>query len=199
MIETPTYEQIANALAQTLHFVTPAELHGLFCGIICMGNYEFNPEEDELVRLEFQEGADSVAINALLNQLFEYTLNKIQHFELDFHLLLPDEETPLIDRAVEFGKWCEGFVLGLSTANPIDYYQADEVKDLLDNIQASTEIDYSTLGYSEEDETFFLEVVHFCKMSVFSIYQELKTEGSAIDSSSKPAFNLMDTTPPTYH
>ena len=177
MMTTPTYTDIEEALSCSRHFVTPAELHGILCGIVCSGSTEWEEGEHSLLSLEYKDNVDTVAINQTLQALFKQTLHKIQSFELDFDLLLPSDDEPLSVRASEFGKWSEGFIFGMNLSDPPVYQDPSEVDSILDSLKQTAEIEFEQLSFDEEDEAFFVEIVSFAKMAVFSIYQELSQTG----------------------
>lgn len=175
MMNIPNYDEVKNALATARNLVTPAELHGILCGLICAGLNKLDADSvPETLMLELPEDTDTDAINSTLNTLFNNTQDQIKHFELDFQLLLPDDDTPLNERAYEFGKWCEGFMAGIGLSDvPHSYRDQDEVDDILHKLSEASKIQFHDLAFSEEDEHIFTEVTEFVRLSVFAIYQEL--------------------------
>ncbi len=171
----PNYQDVKNALSTAHNLVTPAELHGILCGLICAGLNKLDANSvPETLMLELPENADTGAINSTLNTLFNNTQEQIQHFELDFQLLLPDDDTPLDERAYEFGKWCEGFMAGFGLSDvPHSYRDQDEVDDILYKLNEAAKIQFHDLSFTEEDEHIFMEVTEFVRLAVFAIYQEL--------------------------
>lgn len=180
----PSYDDVKQALGSAPNLITPAELHGILCGLICSGLKKLDPNSaSETLMLDLHQETDTDEINLVLNSLFVGTQNKIQAFELDFWLLLPDDERPLKERAYEFGKWCEGFISGMGLSGvPHSYQDRGEVNDILYKLSQAANIEFDSLGYDEGDEELFIQVTEFVRLSVFSIYQELvfdKTDGGS--------------------
>lgn len=185
-MNTPNYHEVKHALETAHNLVTPAELHGILCGLICAGLSRWDENTiPETLMLELPEDADTTTIHETLNTLFTHTKEKIQAFELDFQLLLPEEDEPLDARAQEFGKWCEGFILGMGLSDvPHTYHDQNEVDDILYKLSEAAKISFHDLSFSEEDETMFAEVTEFIRLSVFAIYQELSGVNTGFSSSS---------------
>ncbi|MFN7097392.1 MAG: UPF0149 family protein [Gammaproteobacteria bacterium] len=178
MMNIPSYEDIKSALSTVHNLVTPAELHGILCGLICAGLNKLDAKDvPETLMLELPEHLDTSTINNTLNMLFNNTQDQIKHFELDFQLLLPDDDTPLDERAYEFGKWCEGFIVGIGLSDaPHSYRDQREVGDILYKLNEAAKIQFEHLDFTEEDEHIFMEVTEFVRLAVFAIYQELSDD-----------------------
>lgn len=174
-MNTPNYHDVKHALERAHNLVTPAELHGILCGLICAGSKNLEERSvSEILMLDLAEEAESDENNLTLNALFGNTKQKIEQFELDFQLLLPEDEQPLSERAYEFGKWCEGFLAGVGLSNaPHAYRDQNEVDDILHKLSEASRIEFSNLGYDDEDEYLFSQITEFVRLSVFAIYQEL--------------------------
>jgi yecA family protein len=180
-MNTPTYQDIKNALARANNLITPSELHGILCGLICAGTKKLDTTSLETsLLLHLPENENDTDSNIILNDLFNSTQEKIQQFELDFELLLPDqEEASLSERAQEFGKWCDGFLAGIGLAGiPLRYRDENEVADILYKLGEVAKIHYHNLSFTEEDEAAFFDVTEFVRLSVFAIHQELITHGT---------------------
>lgn len=175
MMNIPSYQDVKTALATARNLVTPAELHGILCGLICAGLNKLDADSvPETLLLELPEDTDTSTINTTLNCLFNSTQEQIKHFELGFQLLLPDDDMPLDERAYEFGKWCEGFIAGFSLSDvPHSYRDQEEVDDILFKLNEAAKIQFQSLNFTEEDEHVFMEVTEFVRLAVFAIYQEL--------------------------
>ncbi|MBY0545088.1 MAG: UPF0149 family protein [Gammaproteobacteria bacterium] len=171
----PSYDNVKQALGSAPNLITPAELHGILCGLICSGLKKLDENSaSETLMLDLSPETDTSEINLILNNLFIGTQKKIQEFELDFWLLLPDDECPLSERAYEFGKWCEGFISGMGLSGiPHSYQDQSEVDDILHKLSQAAHIEFDGLGYDDSDEELFIQVTEFVRLSVFSVYQEL--------------------------
>jgi hypothetical protein len=168
-----SYEDIQNALAHAHELITPAELHGLLTGLVCTGLKNLDQKTTDLV-LHLTHPLSDNEINNTLTALFHATQQKIGNFELDFQLLLPDDDAPLKLRAQEFGKWCEGFLAGVGLGSiGNNYNDKDDVQDILYKLSEAAKIQFEAVDFTEEDETAFMEVTEFVRMAVFSVYTSL--------------------------
>lgn len=181
-MNTPNYQDIKNALGQASNLVTPAELHGILCGLVCAGLKKLDTASlEESLMLHLPENENDSTHNMTLNELFTSTQTKIQQFELDFTLLLPEQEnSTLAERAQEFGKWCDGFLAGIGLAGtPLSYRDENEVSDILHKLGEVAKIQYHNITFTEEDEVAFFDITEFVRLSVFAIYQELTDQGAS--------------------
>lgn len=169
-----SYQDIQNALAHAHEQITPAELHGLLTGLVCTGLKNLDEQTTNLV-LHLTHPLTDNEINNTLTALFHATQQKIGGFELDFQLLLPDDDAPLALRAEEFGKWCEGFLagVGLGSIGNNDYQDKEDVQDILYKLSEAAKIQFEAVDFTEEDEVAFMEVTEFVRMAVFSVYTSL--------------------------
>lgn len=190
----PTYQQIHDALSLSHNLISPAELHGMLCGFICTGIKQLdNNNFSDILMLALPDD-DTTEVNLILNALFTQTQAQIQQFEMSFRLLLPHDEADLEERAIEFGKWCEGFLTSIHFSKLTNLYRnQDEVNDILLKLNAAAKLQFNNLQYSEEDEYYFMEVTEFVRLSVFAIYHELLS----IDDSHIDIYPVNNT--PTLH
>ncbi|NNM59996.1 MAG: UPF0149 family protein [Legionellales bacterium] len=188
-MNTPNYHDVKHALLHAHNLITPAELHGILCGLVCAGLKKLDENSvSDILMLDLADETDTDQNNLTLNALFGNTKQKIEQFELDFQLLLPDDDLPLGERAFEFGKWCEGFLAGIGLSNvPHTYRDQAEVDDILHKLSEASRIEFRNLDFSEEDEQFFYQVTEFVRLSVFAIYQELT--GDAGDNQINSSYN----------
>ena len=94
-------------LSSNGHPVTPAELHGLLVGRSCAGaGFDADAWLADAAQLLENEPGDTVR-NALIG-LQEMVKGELCSEDVTVVLLLPDDETPLAQRAVALGQWCQG-------------------------------------------------------------------------------------------
>ncbi len=192
-MSAPTYQEIQTVLSNAHQLITPAELHGLICGMICHGLKKLDQTAiDDMLMLDAHDHDIDPKTTQVLQTLFTATQTKIQSFELDFQLLLPDEEYVLQDRVSEFAKWCDGFLAGIGLARtPCTYRDEHEVADILHKLGQAAKLPLHNMAFTEEDEAIFFEVLEFVRLAVFAVYQELPgaTPAASYDRESDPNYH----------
>ena len=100
--------------------------------------------------------------------------------EVEFELMLPDDDEPLEDRVEGLGIWCQGFVYGLAAGGIKEGADLPEdseeiIKDILEISRAGYAIDdEADVAISEDDEEAFMEVCEYVRMGVLLVYEELQ-------------------------
>jgi len=176
----PDYEQVNAALSISDNLPSAAEVHGLICGFICAGKKMDGKSwlEPILGHLQTQNKDVVRHYKQLLLQIYEISNLKLQSFEFDFELLIPDDDTDLHYRAEALSHWCQGFLIAMHRAG-IDFKQmpASEAKEAIQNISEISQLDYDTIGeVTEKDEMAYAEVMEYVRMAVLMVYSEFVTE-----------------------
>ncbi|MGQ3889086.1 UPF0149 family protein [Legionella sp. CNM-1927-20] len=170
----PTYQEFVNKVAILSLPISSSELHGIICGYLCAGATQ--KAESYLQALILQNKKDEFTRAAAMAIFDTYTITQQQITNLDFtfQLLLPDEESPLIDRAQAFSQWCEGFTQGI-TLSGVNYELLDEEdsREALQYIVEFAQLDYDSVDVSEEDEKALVEISEYTRMAVLRLSEDL--------------------------
>jgi uncharacterized protein YgfB (UPF0149 family) len=185
-----TFREIAAALERAGSQVMAAESHGCLVGALCTTpDYSLERWLDELVVLEGEDDA-SLKPDAPLRLLFADTLRALRGQEMEFTPLLPDDEESLAARANALAQWCQGFLYGFGTGNPVKKEklkgQVDEILRDLTHIARAT-ADVGEAG--EDEENSYAELVEYLRVGVQLVHDEL----APIRDADEPA---SDTSPP---
>jgi uncharacterized protein YgfB (UPF0149 family) len=174
-----TFPEIARVLQDMQSSVPAAESHGCLCGALCTtAHYSVERWLDELVAQD-----DDVADNQAdqgdvrhqpLSLLFADTVRALRGDEMEFELLLPDDDNALEDRAVALSQWCQGFLYGFGSGDPVDARElppdVDEVLRDLTHIGRAT---VESRDGSEEEEQAYAQIVEYVRVGVQLIHDEL--------------------------
>lgn len=168
-----TFPEVAKVLEDLSSSVPAAEAHGCLCGALCTTAHysmqrwlqEIIPEEDKRADDDSQQA---------LRLLYADTLKAVRGEEMELDLLLPDDDISLETRATSLSLWCQGFLYGFATGQPI---KADELPAGVDEVlrdlthigRASVELEDG----SEEEEEAYTEVVEYVRVGVQLIHDEL--------------------------
>lgn len=175
----PTYLTIDSALEKLETEVTPSEVHGTLCGLLC-SSVSASAElwQDNLWPHLKRDKNDLVQTDTLetLNQLHEITRLQLNAPNCEFELLLPSDDDPLEARVNALGDWCQGYLVGLTLGGMVDFSPLPEnarevANDLVEIARAGSSYD---LEGSEEDEHAYTELVEYLRVGILLINEELQ-------------------------
>ncbi|RMG30599.1 MAG: YecA family protein [Gammaproteobacteria bacterium] len=170
------YEAVEASLVRAESDLDAAEVHGLFCGLLCatgrIDEQAWHPEVFEHPdprNLAYQKTVQ------LLRTLAEHTHAQMYDAELGLVLLLPDDEAPLGERLEAMLSWIHGFLFGLGLGG-LDSARLPEgearefVHDLTELVRA--EIERGT--DNEENEQAFAEILEYLRMGTLLLHETLQ-------------------------
>jgi uncharacterized protein len=166
--DLPFHAEVSAELATLKLGVDACELHGSLCGFISGGGRA--SRTDWLQRLALDGAAiDTPPADSVLEQLFDASLAQLDDDELGFELLMPDDDTPLGERADCLLAWCRGFLGGFGLASgshpPLSPESAEALEDL-------GRIAGSALSYedADTDEEALAEVSEFVRVAALLLH-----------------------------
>lgn len=161
---------------------TPAELHGMTCGLLCGSDGERQKEWPDIALdfLDLDLGQSRDEIVAVLSTFYEQVSVSLNDENFGLQLMLPEDDTELLTRACSLGEWCQGFLHGFGRSGiggeqeiPADV--ADALRDLAQICLIETDIDAS-----EENETYWMELVEYVRMAAITIHMEIGSTSAPI-------------------
>lgn len=170
----PIYQNFVDNISILALPISSSELHGIMCGYLCGGA----PSEGEAYLRALTANKSNASVRAAAHAIFElYSVSQHQlaNFNFEFQLLLPEDHESILQRALAFSEWCEGFTQGITMAG-IDYNQLheEESQEALQHIQEFAQLDYESLEVNEEDEKALIEVSEYARMAVIRLYNDLQ-------------------------
>ena len=164
-----TFPEITRVLEGLSSTVPAAETHGCLCGALCTTvDYPVERWLEEIIP-DAGEHSDEHS----LRLLYAETVRALRGEEMELELLLPDDDADLELRATALSQWCQGFLYGFGTGEPVN---ADELPADVDEVlRDMTQIGRATveLGGTEEEEEAYTEVVEYVRVGVQLIHDEL--------------------------
>lgn len=171
MLEYHRFDQALESIGLDLG---ASETHGSVCGLICAGASQAHvewieglfadrPSNDLLVREARQ----------MLGQLYLVSRHQVADDALEFVLLLPDDDTPLLERGQALVKWCEGYLYGLGLAGVSEQQFVGDAKEALNDISEFTRLDLDALEDDESSEAAYMELQEFLRVATILIWEEL--------------------------
>ena len=172
----PEFDKLANLFVQAGAFCSPAEFHGTLCGHLAAGG-RYDPANWLLAAAEMMEIAvvSEQELSASLQALYQASLQQLGGSNFEFALLLPEDETPMSQRAKALGEWCHGFLGGYGMAGgSVEGKLSDDALDAMQDMVQISQIaaeqgDDPEAGGEEAD---FFEVYEYVRMSAMLIFSE---------------------------
>lgn len=164
------------------------ESHGALCGMLCaQGSTDASQWMLHVLGEHAETSRQLQAAGKILLQIHQLTVEQMNDNDIEFELMLPDDDETLESRVEALGTWCQGFVYGLSlggitedTELPAD--SKELIKDILEisragyiaDDEAEAELNASMDDADEEDEVAFMEVCEYVRIGIMYIYEELQ-------------------------
>lgn len=162
---TPTYNALAAALSQQGVGMTPAEMHGLLCGILCGGNQD-NSWKTLVHDLTNEGMAFSQSLAQPLQALHEHLTNILDEEGFLFQLMLPDDDDiTVFDRADALAGWVNHFLLGLGVTQPKLDKVTGETGEAIDDLRTIAQLGYDEDEDQEELEQSLEEVIEYVRVA----------------------------------
>lgn len=176
-----------------------AEAHGCLCGALCtVKNLSVIDWFDEIIDLQQEPepddgleafGAASPVPSSVLELLFAETLSTLNGDAMEFNLLLPDDDQPLVARVAAMTQWVAGFLYGFGTgAVRMDTFP-EAVHEALQDFTQISRANPDEVVESEEDEAAYAELVEYLRAAVQVIYDELAAARDALADPQPPLIN----------
>lgn len=159
-----TYAQLQTQLNALALPFSLSHLHGLLCGYSCAGE---SPRAHACLNAILISSQASKAIKMELFSILSNIEQSLLSPDLDFQLLLPDDDATLRDRAAAFSEWCVGFLQGFAS-HPQKHNS--ETKEILKHLREFSELDRENLAVSEADEVAFMEVYEYTRIAVIALH-----------------------------
>jgi uncharacterized protein YgfB (UPF0149 family) len=167
-----SYQDWSDFLLRVGAICSPAELHGVLCGIQCRGPA---PDWKLQVRtfMDLLDENHGAAVDAALEAQYDLISGALLDGQYGLQLLLPEVELPLVDRAGALALWCQGFLLGFGEGGAELLERLDgDTREAVADLAQIAQLDDSC-GESEECEQDLLELVEYVRMTLFSIVAQL--------------------------
>ena len=157
------------------------EAHGGICSQICFDNDYF----EEFVPLDQSDDGASVSVQigayrkALL-KIIDENGKTLKDGDLDFELIIPDENYTIQERAEALSIWCQGFIDGVSVllseqGLKIDQSENKESFEIIEDFTQISTLDSHSINEEVDEELALMELIEFVRLSVQMIYDEFRS------------------------
>ena len=150
----------------------PAEAHGSLAGALCAT--DAYGVDDWLAEILPEGMVPEESAASSLRELYENTRAALTGTQMQFDLLMPDDDEPIQLRAEALTLWCNGFVYGLGSGGAPDPERlpgdaGEIVRDLTQIMRAGVD---EREGI-EANESALAELVEFVRVGVQVVFEEL--------------------------
>ncbi|MGB1109550.1 MAG: UPF0149 family protein [Gammaproteobacteria bacterium] len=173
-IERPNFEALDAELRAVAAALFAAEAHGVLCGLLCA---------DEGIQADFWERqifgemeADEAGCpqcRGMIEEIFDWTKRSLNGEELEFEMLLPEEDVPLSERTQALVGWASGFLVGMGLGGFREEANISaEARETLADLEqvARAEIPEDD---DEAQEDALIQIVEYIRVAVQLIHEEL--------------------------
>ncbi len=186
MLNYPDIPQLEGLLFDVDAMLGATESHGALCGMLCAQGATDVAQWMLHVLGEREEGSkDLQQAGKMLLHIHQVTVEQMNDSDVEFDLMLPDDDELLEARVEALGVWCQGFVYGLAAGGVKEDTDLPEdskelIKDILEISRAGyaaddeAELNASVENDNDEDEVAFMEVSEYVRMGILLIYEELQ-------------------------
>ncbi len=166
------YAQIQRSLTASHALTDPAEAHGTLAGALCAsGPYRL---EDWLADI-LPEGMGE-PIDPALATLYAATVDALSGSDLDFDLLIPEDDRPIEERTRALTAWCTGFLYGLGHNGVADPQRLPgDLPEIVRELGEITRAGVDASDSQEANESALAELVEFVRVGVQLVFDALQT------------------------
>ncbi len=183
------FDEFADHLIDQGTLVSPSQLHGCLCGVLCTGA----SAEAEYGLDALSQALDVAMHGELASRIMQlYTVTEVALKDEDFTFLplLPDDDEEIGLKASALGSWCDGFMSGFAyviagseeTAAALSKDTGEVLKDIAAMAQA-----YADDPSEEEAEDSYIELVEYLRAAVVTVFLDNKANAEERERSSGAA------------
>lgn len=166
------FDEFANHLVDQGMLVSPSQLHGCLCGMLCAGA----STEPEYGLDALSQALDIVIHGELASrimQLYAITELAMKDEEFTFLPLLPDDDEEIGLKASALAGWCDGFMSGFAYVIAGDEATAaalsDDTGEVLRDIAAMAQA-HAGGEVEEGAEDSYIELVEYLRAAVVNVF-----------------------------
>lgn len=171
----PDFYALEDALLRLDADFSAAEVHGILCAVLGI-NHDYDKAtllahliKGDAMDFHFQE------TTKLLEALYNDSRHRLNSGDMQFNLLLPDDQDDQAQRLLALQKWCQGFAFGLALSglgsmNELPDDSKEWVQDVI-KIGASGEFD---LDDEEASEQALLDLEEFLRVGMLMLNEEVQ-------------------------
>ena len=172
------YSELVQGLEESTLNASPAEAHGLLCGLLCAGATDAETLWGRELFTQGEPGPQLLDLPPSLRTLADRARAEMEGEDLALTLVLPEEDSPLRERAEGLYDWARGFILGLGLAGLKAEAISDQAREVLGDLVEITRLDLEGLDGLEvgvdgdEEEGALMELQEFLWVAARLLHEE---------------------------
>lgn len=171
------YQQLAKQLLTQGVLVSPAEAHGVVLGMLSVKPQELQADEvmSTIQQLNDDDEIEDVkSFSQFLGAMIEQAREMLFSEGFDVQLLLPQDDTSLLDQTLALSRWCRGYIFGLVAAGMRDFKQLpDDAAEIIQDMLKISEVNTDIEEHGEDEEKAFFEIEQYVRVGVQLVFEEL--------------------------
>lgn len=152
-----------------------AECHGALSGLACAGAPSGADQLLEQLLGDLDPAHAQVAeCRDSMLRVLRACRSELASADMPFTPMLPDDDESISVRASALGRWCQGFLFGLSLGGLPDFAELPgDVGEIIHDLSEITRAGVDETGDEEQSEVAYAEIVEFIRVSVQLVHEEL--------------------------
>lgn len=168
------YDELNSFLLNARVGTHAAECHGFISGQICVTGANVAEAWHDYLLADIDDDEQLHECYTALCDIASLIEAQIDSPDLDFQLLMPDDDQSLVERIDALAEWCSGFLSGLGTAGIGQGHEMSrECNEIVDDIARIARIRGAD-AEDEEGETALMELMEYVRIGAMMLHQELR-------------------------
>jgi uncharacterized protein YgfB (UPF0149 family) len=172
---TLSFDDLAALFVKLGSSLSPNYLHGSICGVLAAGK---RMAQDDWLDWALDQIAPKEEVEeshvTILQGLYFKALTEFEDPGLSFNLLLPDEDSPMLDRLFALSEWTGSFLGAFGAAGTVQETSdmPATIQEILEDLAEIAQVDAQSgeeLDTAEED---YLAIAEHVKVSAITVYLE---------------------------
>ena len=169
------YQELNNLLVDANTGSTASECHGYICGFLCTSGFLKKDEFLGFLNTEFTDSDSLEVCYSKITSLADEINNELASDEFTLALLLPGDDSTLVERSEAFVRWCEGFLSGLVGGGLTEFdLLSVESREVIQDMYKFCRLDIDDIrSAGEDEEVAFMELTEYVRVGVILLHEEL--------------------------
>ncbi len=170
---TDSFDRLSQFLLQQGMLPNAAEVHGMLSGMLAGGA---NPSSEHWLALLsdlLHEGQTfPSAVRNKLDQLTQSIDAALRDPEMNYQLMLPEDQQPIEERLQAMIDWVQSFLVGFGVNQSNLAGFSEDVREAIDDMVELAKLDFSVEDDNDADRAYF-EIVEYLRVSAIMCFCEV--------------------------
>ena len=169
------YQELNNLLVNAHTGSTASECHGYICGYLCCSGFLKRDDFLGFLNTDINDRDSIELCYSKISSLADEVNNELASDEFTLALLLPGDDSPLVERSKAFVQWCEGFLSGLAGGGLTEFdLLTVESREVIQDMYKFCRLDIDDIrSAGEDEESAFMELTEYVRVGVILLYEEM--------------------------